>query len=117
MFFPIIAGIVTLVGVFSLVISSLVHAIAAGNLIFNAAAVCLIVGPLTFFFYVIIGLCIEFIEFARTDRKPELRISTRGPSLDVAPLGYVVFDERLPEGLRRERKGPLNISTGRANKI
>ncbi len=119
MFFPIIAGIVTLVGVFSLVISSLVHATAAGNLIFNAAAVCLIAGPLTFFFYVIIGLCIEFIEFARTDRKPEVRISTRGPSLDVtvAPLSHVAFDERLPEGLRRERKGPLNTSTGRANKI
>jgi hypothetical protein len=27
------------------------------------------------------------------------------------------FDEGLPEGLRRERKGPLNPSTGRANKI
>jgi hypothetical protein len=50
MFVPIIAGIVTLVGVVALVISSLVHASAAGDLVFNAAAVCLIVGPLIFLF-------------------------------------------------------------------
>ena len=107
MFVPIIAGIVTLVGVVALGISSLVHASAAGDLVFNAAAVCLIVGPLIFLFYVIIGLCLEFIEFASIDRKSEVRISARGPSLDLplAPLSQVAFDEGLPEGLRRERKG------------
>jgi hypothetical protein len=119
MFVPIIAGIVTVVGVVSLVISSLVHASAASDLAFNAAAVCLVGGPLIFLFYVIIGLCIEFIEFASTNQKPEIRISARVPSLDLplAPLSHVAFDEGLPEGLRRERKGPLNPSTGRANKI
>jgi len=110
---------VTLVGVVGLVISSLVHASAAGELVFNAAAVCLIVGPLIFLFYVVTGLCMEFIEFASTERKPEVRISARGASLDLplAPLSHVAFVEGLPEGLRRERKGPLNPSTGRANKI
>jgi hypothetical protein len=63
-------------------------------------------------------MCIEFIEFASTDRKPEVRISTR-PSLDLplAPLSRVAFDEGLLEGLRRKRKGSLNPSTGRAHKI
>ena len=50
MFVPIIAGIFTLVGPIALVISSLVHASAAGDLVFNAAAGCLIVGPLIFLF-------------------------------------------------------------------
>jgi hypothetical protein len=118
MFFPIIAAIITLVGAVGFVISSLVngHASAAGGLVFNAAAICTVVGPLIFFSYVIIGLCIEF---AITNQKPEVRVAVRGPPLDVptAPLSPVAVDEGLPEGLRRERKGPLNPSTGRAEKI
>jgi hypothetical protein len=116
MFFPIIAAMVTLVGAVGLVISSLVSASGAGDLVFNAAAICIVVGPLIFFSYVMIGLCLEF---ASSNQKPEVKIAALGPSPDplVAPLSYAAFDERLPEGLRRERKGPLNPSTGRASKI
>jgi hypothetical protein len=116
MFFPIIAAMVTLVGAVGLVISSLVSTSGAGDLVFNAAAICIVVGPLIFFSYVMIGLCLEF---ASTNQKPEVKIAGPVPSPDllVAPLSYVAFDEPLPEGLRRERKGPLNPSTGRASKI
>jgi hypothetical protein len=118
MFFPIIAAIITLVGVVGFVISSLVngHASAAGDLVFNAATICIVAGPLIFFSYGIIGLCIEF---ASINQKHEVKIAAAGPSLDrpAAPLGHVAFDEGLPEGLQRERKGPLNPHTGRANKI
>jgi hypothetical protein len=115
MFFPIIAAMVTLVGAVGLVISSLVSSSGAGDMVFNAAAICIVVGPLIFFSYVMIGLCLEFA----STNKPEVKIATLVPSPDllVAPLSYVAFDERLPEGLRRERKGPLNPSTGRATKI
>ena len=107
---------ITLVGAVGFVISSLVSASAAGDPVFNSAAICIIVGPLVFFSYVIIGLCMEF---ASTDPKPEVRITMRGPSLVVpeAALSYAAVAESLPEGLRRERKGPLNPSTGRATKI
>jgi hypothetical protein len=116
MFFPIIAAMVTLAGGVGLVISSLVHASAGADAVFNAAAVCMVVGPLIFFSYVMIGLCIEF---ASTNQKPKTKIAARGPSLAVpaASPAHVAFDEDLPEGLRRERKGPLNPSTGRANRI
>ena len=116
MFFPIIAAMVTLAGGVGLVISSLVHASAAADAVFNAAAICMVVGPLIFFSYVMIGLCIEF---ASTNQKPEVKTAARGPSLAVpaASPAHVAFDEDLPEGLRRERKGPLNPSTGRASRI
>ena len=116
MFFPIIASMVTFVGAIGFVISSFVSASAAGDLVFNAAAICIIAGPLIFFSYVIIGLCIEF---AGTNQKPEVKIAVRGPLLAVppAPLSHVAVGEGLPEGLLRERKGPLNPSTGRGDKI
>jgi hypothetical protein len=116
MFFPVIAAMVTLVGAVGFVISSLVPASGAGDLVFNLAAICIIAGPLIFFSYVIIGLCIEF---ASTNQKPEVRIAVHSPLLAVppAPLSHVAVGELLPEGLLRERKGPLNPSTGRGNKI
>ncbi len=116
MLLPIIAAMITLVGAVGFVISSLVSASAAGDPVFNSAAICIIAGPLIFFSYVIIGLCIEF---AGTNQKPEVRIAVRGPLLAVppAPLSHVAVGEGLPEGLRRERKGPLNPSTGRGDKI
>ena len=115
MLLPIIAAMITLVGAVGFVISSLVSASAAGDPVFNSAAICIIVGPLVFFSYVIIGLCLEF---ASPYPKPEVRIM-RGPSLAVpeAALSHAAFAEGLPEGLRRERKGPLNPSTGRGDKI
>lgn len=109
MFFPIIAAGVTIVGVVGLVISSLAHASSAADLLFNAAAICIVVGPLIFFGYVIIGL---FIEFMSINKKPDVRIAARGPSPEV-PLGLVASHEWIPEGLLRERKGPLDPSTGR----
>jgi hypothetical protein len=35
------------------------------------------------------------------------------PGADVRPEAVVVEEDDLPEGLRRERKGPLNPSSGR----
>jgi hypothetical protein len=116
MFFPAIAAIVTLVGAAGFVLSSLVHASAAGNFIFNASAFCMVAGPLIFLCYVFIGLCLEFINI---NRIPEVRRAARGPSPDdpVAQPGHAAFDDWIPEGLLREHKGPLNRSTGRASKI
>jgi len=112
MFFPMLAAIVTLVGVIGFVISSLLHASGAGDFLFNAAAICITIGPLIFFCYVIIGLCLEF---ASISRKTEVRIAAHAPPVNV-PVAMPNLDW-MPEGLRRERKGPLSPSTGRANKI
>ncbi len=113
---PKIAVIVTLIGAVGLVLSSLVHASAVDDFVFNAAAVCLVGGPLIFFGYVFTGLCIDV---AHADRIPEVRIAALVPSaaVPVVPRSAVTFDEWVPQGLRRGRKGPLNRSTGRANKI
>ena len=113
MFFPMLAAIVTLVGVIGFVISSLLHASGAGNFLFNAAAICITIGPLIFFCYVIIGLCLEF---ASITGKTEVRIAAHVPSVNV-PVDMSSHLDRMPDGLRRERKGPLSPSTGRANKI
>ena len=45
---PKIAAIIALIGIVGLVASSLAHAGAWGDVIFNASAVCLIVAPLIF---------------------------------------------------------------------
>jgi len=103
MFFPIVAAIVFLIGVGALVLSSLVPIVGDG--VFNFAAVCLMAGPLIFFFYVMAGLCLEFIA---VNRPPV--VGTFAAPASPADLIY----EQLPEGLRRERKGPLNPSSGRA---
>jgi len=98
-----------MVGVVGLVISSLAHASSVADWFFNASTVCLVVGPFIFFVYVIIGLCVEFVSI---NQKPDIRTVARSPSLEV-PLGCVGAHEWIPEGLLRERKGPLNPSTGR----
>jgi hypothetical protein len=111
MFFPATAAVITSVGIVGLIVSSLVHASATGDIVFNAAAACLIAGPLIFLFYVIIGLCLEFVN---TNYKRDSRASTLGRSLDVhvTPVSQVAFQQWIPERLRR--MGPLN-STGNAN--
>ncbi|HEY6024787.1 MAG TPA: hypothetical protein VIV34_11515 [Pseudolabrys sp.] len=116
MFIPILATAVTLLGAAGLVVSSLVHASWAGDFVFNFAAVCLVAGPLLFFVYVIIGLCIEFVQ---TSQNPEGRTVARGSLRKVSaePLVRAAYYDALPEGLRRERMGPLNPSTGRARAI
>ncbi len=63
MFIPIVAAIVFLVGAGGLVLSSLAPIVGDG--VFNFAAVCLVAGPLIFFFYVMIGLCLEFVAVNR----------------------------------------------------
>jgi hypothetical protein len=111
MFVLFFATTVTSVGGLALVISSLVR--TGSEFAFNIAAFCLATGPLIFFSYVIVGLCIEFVS---ADRKPE-SVTVRLPrSFDAAAAsaGNVKLGKWVPEGLRRERKGPLNRATGRA---
>lgn len=114
MFISIVAVIVTLLGAAGLVLSSLAPAIV-GDGIFNFSAVCLVAGPLIFFSYVMIGLYMEFVD---TNWPPEVRIfaHTRSPYASEASPDLLTYDA-LPEGLRRERKGPMNPSSGRANSI
>ena len=109
MFFPIVAAIVFLIGVGGLVLSSLVPIVGDG--VFNFAAVCLMAGPLIFFFYVMAGLCLEFIA---VNRPPVVGTfaPVRASYAPASPADLIY--EQLPEGLRRERKGPLNPSSGRA---
>ena len=56
---PKIAAIIALVGAAGLVASSLAHAGAWGDVIFNASAVSLIVAPLTFLGWFIVEACRE----------------------------------------------------------
>ena len=56
---PKIATIIALVGAAGLVASSLAHAGAWGDVIFNASVVCLIVAPLIFLGWFIIEACRE----------------------------------------------------------
>ena len=111
MFFPFIAAALTSVGAFGLVISSLAHTSAASEPIFNAAAICLVTGPLVFFGYVVVGLCIEFTRF---ERIPQLVTVSQPPAFSPAPAATPASDKWIPEGLRRERRGPLGRITGRA---
>ena len=100
MFFPMAAAVVTLVGVFGLVTSAFVNASAA-DLIFDVAGVCLVGGPLMFFGYVIIGLCIEF-----TSAMPKSKVRTIAyrvsPDVPLTSNTQTVADEWIPERLRRE---------------
>jgi hypothetical protein len=107
-----IAVIVTLIGAAGFLIMSLVHASAGYHFIFLAAAACVLIGPLIFLGYVVVGLCLEF---ASTSRISAVKaVAGRAPSdVAAAPYGHA-GSEDLPEGLRRERKGPLNRSSGRA---
>jgi hypothetical protein len=115
MFVPIFAAIVTLLGAGGLVLSSLAPAIV-GDGFFNFAAACLVAGPLIFFFYVIIGLCMEFMQ---ANKAPEVTVVAFGSPAyaQAAYPSHFTYDEGLPEGLRRERTGPLNPSSGRATRI
>ena len=112
MFFPIVAAIVFLIGAGGLVLSSLAPIVGDG--FFNFAAACLLAGPLIFFFYVIVGLCLEFID---ANRPAVVSVFTLSPSSYAPALPGQFAYEQFPEGLRRERKGPLNRSSGRATRI
>ena len=113
MFIPIVAAIVFLVGAGGLVLSSLAPIV--GDSFFNFAAACLVAGPLIFFFYVIIGLCMEFIQ---ANRNAEVSVVAFGsPAYAQAAYPSHFIYDGIPEGLRRERKGPLNPGSGRATGI
>ena len=56
---PKIAGIIALVGFAGFLVSSLAHA-GPGNLIFNLAAVCMVIAPLLFLGCFIVEACREF---------------------------------------------------------
>jgi hypothetical protein len=109
MFIPIVAAIVFFIGAGGLVLSSLAPIV--GNGVFNFAAACLLAGPLIFFFYVVVGL---YLEFAAANRPVVARVLVRGQSPYAPASAGGSLNEQLPEGLRRERKGPLNPSSGRA---
>ena len=111
MFISIVAAIVFLVGAGGLVLSSLAPILGDG--FFNFAAVCLVAGPLIFFFYVIIGL---FLEFVGANRPPVAIPAVGQAAYAAASLIHFAYDQ-TPEGLQRERKGPMNPSRGRADKI
>ena len=112
MFFPIVAAIVFLIGAGGLVLSSLVPILGDG--FFNFAAVCLTAGPLIFFFYVIFVLFLEFVDASR----PPVGSTVALVQAAYAPASSGEFAyEQIPEGLRRERKGPLNPSSGRATRV
>ena len=112
MFIPIVATVVFWVGAGGLVLSSLAPIV--GDSVFNFVAVCLVAGPLLFFFYVVIGLCLEF---TAANWPAVVNIVALAPS-SYPPASQSHFAyEQLPEGLRRERKGPLNPSSGRATGI
>ena len=112
MFIPIVAAIVFLVGAGGLVLSSLAPILGDG--FFNFAAACLVAGPLIFFSYVMFGLFLEFVEANR----PPVRARMAVGQAAYAPASLIHFVyEQTPEGLRRERKGPMNPSLGRADKI
>jgi hypothetical protein len=111
--FSLIAATLTLVGALGLVISSLAHTSAASEPIFNAAAICLVAGPLVFFSYVVIGLCVEFVHF---DQEPEpVRVASTPPPL--ASVDNETIDRWIPEGLRRKPKGPSGRISGRATSL
>ena len=113
MFIPIVAAIVFLIGAGGLVLSSLAPIVGDG--FFNFAAVCLMAGPLIFFSYVIFGL---FLEFVDANRPSFVSTTTAIVQAAYAPASPGEFaSEQIPEGLRRERKGPLNPSSGRAARI
>jgi hypothetical protein len=112
MFFSVVAAIVFLIGAGGLVLSSLAPIVGDG--FFNFAAACLLAGPLIFFFYVIVGLWLEFIDANRPD---VVSVVASAPSSYASALPDQFAYEQLPEGLQRERKGPLNRSSGRATRI
>jgi len=111
---PKIAAIVTLVGAIGFVLSSLAYPNVVSDVFFNAATLCIAAGPLIFFGYVFLGLCMEVLS---SGQKPEV-IAARFPPADrtLTPLGQAAFAQWTPLGLRRERKGPLNPSSGRGNR-
>ena len=107
MFIAIFAAAVTFVGLGGFALSSLLPASAVNDFFFNVAAVCMVLGPVIFLIYVVIGL---FIEFISTEYKSAVAPAGRAPLREVPDF----FIDPLPEGLRRMPKGPLNRSTGRA---
>jgi len=115
MFFSTIAAIITVNGVFGLVASSLVYGSVATDFFFNAAAACTVAGPLIFFIYVVIGLCQEFANLTQKSESIDLSRVIFEPRL--ASISPQIVERWIPEGLRRERKGPLNRDTGRGDEI
>ena len=115
MVISIFAALLTFAGAGAFVLSSLFYDFFFSDFFFNVGAVCFIIGPLIFLAYVVIGLCLEFYI---VNDVPLLNAFTVTPARYApdAPLHRVEL-ATLPEGLRRERKGPLNRTTGRRIKI
>ena len=115
MVISIFAALLTFAGAGAFVLSSLFYNFFFSDFFFNVGVVCFIAGPLIFLAYVIIGLCLEF--YIVNDVPPYGAITiTPARYAPEMPL-YSLELANLPEGLRRDRKGPLNRSTGRGGKI
>ncbi len=82
---PKIAVVVTLIGAAGFLLLSLLHASAGNSIIFYAAVVCVLAGPLIFLSYVVIGL---YMEFASTSQTPLVKRVARRPASDVADAPY-----------------------------
>ena len=111
----IFGALLTFAGAGAFVLSSLFYNFFFSDFFFNAGVVLFVTGPLIFFAYVVIGLCLEF--YIVNDVPPYNAITitpARYPS--QVPLDNLEL-MKLPEGLRRERNGPLNRRTGRRKKL
>jgi len=110
------SGIVTAIGFGGFVLSGFVGVNAVSDFIFNLSAVILVAGPLLFLATVVVGLCLDI---ASIDPKPAAKLVAPGPSPEASTLAVwrAAYADSLPEGLRRERKGPLSRSAGRAHTI
>jgi len=111
---PIFAALLTFAGAGAFVLSSLFYNFFFSDFFFNLGVVCFIGGPLIFFAYVVIGLCLEFYI---VNDVPPYNVITTMPARYPSEVLYNLELSSLPEGLRRERKGPLNRRTGRRKNV
>jgi hypothetical protein len=110
MFFPILSAGITTLGAGAFIMLSLFHLGVASNILFIIAAVCFALGPVVFLLYVLSTLSLEFL-VSEIDYR--YRLSPATAPAAYAPATLYGATEWVPEGLRRERIGPLNRSTGR----
>ena len=112
---PIFAILLALAGGASFVLSSIFYNFFFSDFFLNVGIICFIIGPLIFLAYVVIGLCLEFYSVNQVALSGTAVITPAR----YAPEGLLYSPElvSLPEGLRRDRRGPLNRSMGRRTDI
>jgi len=110
MVISIFAALLTLAGAGTFVTSSLFYGYFFSDFLFDAGVICFSLGPLIFLAYVLVGLWLEFYVINDVPAAVTVSPARYAPETPLYSLGLA----GLPEGLRRERKGPLNRGTGRA---